>query len=155
MPGYAVADRVLDVARTFGAVNLFKSYLELSPQSFGSKLPKLHSELQCSGVSLTHCPHNGKKDVADKMLLGEHTVSNAPSCSFDDESLCPVDMMAYALDNTAPATIIVISGDRDFTYGISVLKLRGYRVVSISPVIGHSSLRSRATDCFGWEEILG
>jgi hypothetical protein len=35
------------------------------------------SELQSSGVSITDCPHNGKKDVVDKMILGK--------CS----SLCP------------------------------------------------------------------
>ena len=36
--------------------------------SVGSSIP---SELQSSGISLIHCPHNGGKEVADKMLIGE------------------------------------------------------------------------------------
>ena len=45
---------------------MFKAYQEISDQS---KL-SLRSELQSSGVSMVDCPHNGRKDVADKMLLG-------------------------------------------------------------------------------------
>lgn len=32
------------------------------------------SDLQSSGISLIHCPHNGGKEVADKMLIGEINV---------------------------------------------------------------------------------
>lgn len=48
---------------------VFKAYLELTGLSPKSAI--LRSELQSSGVSLTDCPHNGRKDVADKMMLGE------------------------------------------------------------------------------------
>ena len=57
------------MAHCFGSVKLFKAYLQLSEFS-ASKSLLLRSELQASGVSLTDCPHNGRKDVADKMMLG-------------------------------------------------------------------------------------
>lgn len=68
--GYVVADRIRRVAQAFGSVTLFKAYFEVAAESTNLKAAVLHSELQSSGVSLTHCPHNGKKDVADKMMLG-------------------------------------------------------------------------------------
>lgn len=49
---------------------MFKAYLE-SATSASTKSLSLRSELQSSGVSLTDCPHNGRKDVADKMIIGQ------------------------------------------------------------------------------------
>lgn len=90
----------------------------------------LRSELQSSGVSLTDCPHNGRKDAADKMIL--------------------VDMMAFALDNPPPATIVLISGDRDFVYALSTLRNRRYNIVLIVPNKGASIiLRSQANAVLG------
>jgi hypothetical protein len=59
------------VAHYFGSVKFFKAYLQLSELSASAKSLLLRSELQASGVSLTDCPHNGRKDVADKMMLGQ------------------------------------------------------------------------------------
>ena len=69
MSGYRVAGNICRAAHNFGSVKLFKAYVELS-ESSSSKSLNLRSELQSSGVSLTDCPHNGQKDVADKMILG-------------------------------------------------------------------------------------
>jgi hypothetical protein len=69
LSGYEVVSNIRRVAHEFGTVTLFKAYLELTaPPS--SKSLNLRSELQSSGVSLTDCLHNGRKDVADKMILG-------------------------------------------------------------------------------------
>jgi hypothetical protein len=76
--GYAIANSISSLARPFGSVKLFKAYLEISDQS---KSMSLRSELQSSGVSLVDCPHNGRKDVADKMLLGQKPLLFlVPSC---------------------------------------------------------------------------
>lgn len=69
VPGYDVVNNIRQVAHQYGSVKLFKAYLELSEQS-SSKSIGLRSELQSCGVSLTDCPHNGRKDVADKMMIG-------------------------------------------------------------------------------------
>jgi hypothetical protein len=68
--GYAIVNKIRSIAQTFGSVKLFKAYLEITEQVPMSRAVLLHSELQSSGVSLTDCPHNGRKDVADKMILG-------------------------------------------------------------------------------------
>ena len=68
--GYSIVNNIRSIAQTFGSVKLFKAYLEVTEQAPMSRAPLLRSELQSSGVSLTDCPHNGRKDVADKMILG-------------------------------------------------------------------------------------
>jgi hypothetical protein len=65
--GYSIANNICTLARPFGVVKLFKAYLEIPDQT---RSITLRSELQSSGVSLVDCPHNGRKEVADKMLLG-------------------------------------------------------------------------------------
>lgn len=65
MPGYVVVESIRNVVHNFGHVTQFKAYLEISEDS--KKV--LRSELQSSGVSLTDCPHNGRKDAVDKMLM--------------------------------------------------------------------------------------
>lgn len=67
-----------------------------------------------------------------------------------------VDMLAYAIDHPAPATIILISGDRDFVYALSVLRLRRYRVVVMAPPSAHKRLGPLASVCVDWKmEVLG
>ncbi|KAJ7905285.1 hypothetical protein B0H14DRAFT_1893 [Mycena olivaceomarginata] len=56
-------------AHRFGPVKHFKAYLEV-PGSDAPRSLNLRSELQSSGVSLTDCPHNGRKNVADQMIMG-------------------------------------------------------------------------------------
>jgi hypothetical protein len=65
-------------------------------------------------------------------------------------------MLAYAIDNPAPSTIILISCDRDFAYAVSILRLRRYRVVIISPPSIHSSLKVQASIHVDWtSDVLG
>ncbi|KAG9006731.1 hypothetical protein FRB94_013855 [Tulasnella sp. JGI-2019a] len=133
VPGYIVAEQIRNAAHKFGAVTVFKAYLELSTVNITPKMINLRSELQSSGVSLTDCPRvTARKDVVDKMLL--------------------VDMLAFALDNPAPAVIMLISGDRDFVYAVSVLRHRRYTVVVVIPPHGaHITLKSQANVVLDWK----
>ncbi|KXN82517.1 hypothetical protein AN958_02368 [Leucoagaricus sp. SymC.cos] len=135
--GWEIVKEIRRAAQAYGSIKVFRAYLELPEHASSpeSRSYQLRSELQASGVSLTDCPHNGRKDVADKMIL--------------------VDMMAHAIDNPAPWTYVLISGDRDFAYAISVLGLRQYQVVLVSPSSAHISLKSQATTCVDWNDILG
>lgn len=72
--------------------------------------------------------------------------------NIDLESHCEVDMMAHAIDTPAPSTIILISGDRDFVYAVSILSLRRYRVVLLAPRAAHSSLKAQANVVYSWPE---
>lgn len=62
-----------------------------------------------------------------------------------------VDMLAFAIDNPAPAVIVLISGDRDFAYTVAVLRLRGYEVIVIAPSSAHATLRAQASRLFDWQ----
>ena len=145
------------LAQLYGSVKLFKAYLEISSLESGLLTPRLltlTSELQSSGVSLIHCPHNGRKDVADKMMLGKYTLYFLYWHILMRQS--PVDMLGHAIDNPAPTTILLVSGDRDFAYAMSVLRLRRYQVVLITLSNAHLSLTSQASVCHDWSfDILG
>ncbi|ORX83467.1 DUF537-domain-containing protein [Anaeromyces robustus] len=129
MPGYYVVENLRKVIHRFGSMIALKAYLQITDST--SK-KSLRSELQSSGVSLIDCPHNGRKDAADKMIL--------------------VDMLAFALDTPPPATIVLISGDRDFVYALSTLRNRKYNIVLIVPNKGASIiLKSQANMILEWK----
>lgn len=78
--GYDIVNNIARIARLFGSITAFRAYLDISAQS--PKSVVLRSELQSSGLSIIDCPHNGKKDVVDKMILGVYTPSDSFSpCS--------------------------------------------------------------------------
>ncbi|KAG1756177.1 NYN domain-containing protein [Suillus occidentalis] len=134
--GHAIVNGIRRIAHVFGYVTSFKAYLDISSQS--PKSVGFRSDLQSSGVSMTDCPHNGRKDVVDKMIL--------------------VDMLAFANDHPSPATVILIAGDRDYAYAVSTLRLRQYNVVLIVPPAPNipQSLESQASVVVDWNfAILG
>lgn len=61
-------------------------------------------------------------------------------------------MMAFAMDNPAQSTLVVIGGDRDFAYAAAILRQRRYDIVVIAPPnnpLPHS-LKSQASFCLDW-----
>lgn len=63
-------------------------------------------------------------------------------------------MLAHAIDSLS--TIVLISADRDFVYPLSILRLRRYHVILISPLSVHLSLKAQATRFVDWRsEVLG
>ena len=69
---YKVVKKIRKLALQDGIVKTFKAYMQLSDQP--SKTPaSIRSELQSCGVSLIDCPHSGRKDVADKMMIGKRS----------------------------------------------------------------------------------
>ncbi|KDQ56635.1 hypothetical protein JAAARDRAFT_132045, partial [Jaapia argillacea MUCL 33604] len=64
-----VVSNIRQIAQRFGRVTRFRAYADLFG-TFSARSVGTRSELQCSGVSLIDCPHNGSKDVADKMMIG-------------------------------------------------------------------------------------
>lgn len=122
-----------------GPIVSFKAYLELSSETTvpNAAQVQLRSELQGCGVSLIDTPKSGRKDVADKMMI--------------------TDLLAFAIDQPAPATVVLISGDRDFAYPLGTLRNRGYEVVLIVPPIGAVPiLEASATVVMSWrQDVLG
>lgn len=58
--------------------------------------------------------------------------------------------MAYAIDHPAPGTILLISGDRDFVYAVSTLRLRRYRMIVVASPQTHPSLHRQASLTYAW-----
>ncbi|KIK64269.1 hypothetical protein GYMLUDRAFT_221614 [Collybiopsis luxurians FD-317 M1] len=133
LSGYSIVRRIREIASEFGSIKLFKAYTQLYEQVVSTRLIAQRSELQCSGVSITDCPHTGYKNVADQMII--------------------TDMLTFAMDNPTHAsttTIMILSGDRDFSYALSILRLRKYKVVVVAPHSFHQSVRELATRFFEW-----
>ncbi|KAJ3556593.1 hypothetical protein NM688_g1942 [Phlebia brevispora] len=73
IPGAADASSITRgirrIAHEYGAVTSFRAYLEVS-ELYSPRAVLARTTLQDCGVSLIDCPHNGRKEVADKMILG-------------------------------------------------------------------------------------
>ncbi|KAH6910753.1 limkain-b1-type NYN domain-containing protein, partial [Coprinopsis sp. MPI-PUGE-AT-0042] len=121
--GYTAAFR--ELAQQHGAMKTFKAYLEVDTLK-----PHRRDALQSMGLTLLDCPHRGKKEVADKMMI--------------------VDMILFAIDNPAPATVIVASTDRDYQYAISMLRLRQYTVIVLTKDQPHPSMVVHSTPSIDW-----
>lgn len=90
-----------------GAVTLFSAYGD-----FNAFPRRVREGCQRTGVKLVDVP-NGRKDAADKAIL--------------------VDMFLFALDNSPPSSIMLISGDVDFAPALHILGQRGYTVILVIP----------------------
>lgn len=102
-----------------GAVTMFAAYGD-----FNAFPRRLREGCQRTGVKLIDVP-NGRKDAADKAIL--------------------VDMFLFALDNPPPSSIMLISGDVDFSPALHILGQRGYTVILVIPSgTGVSSALSNA-----------
>ncbi|KAL1675070.1 NYN domain-containing protein [Schizophyllum commune] len=133
--GFDIAKNIERVALPHGSVTAFNAYLDPQLCTISNNL---RSELQSSGVALIDCPHNGQKNAVDQMLQ--------------------TDILLFALDNPAPATLVLISGDRDFAYTAAVLRRRHYNVILIcrSQPGPHRTLLSQVASHVDWAtEILG
>jgi len=63
--------------------------------------------------------------------------------------------MAFIKDNPPPATVILISGDRDFAYLLSTVRWRKYNVVLISnSFMTHESLTVQASVVYDWKSDI-
>ncbi|KAI9396504.1 hypothetical protein POPTR_004G140400v4 [Populus trichocarpa] len=108
-----------------GAVMMFSAYGD-----FNSFSRRLREGCQRTGVKLVDVP-NGRKDAADKAIL--------------------VDMFLFALDNPPPSSIMLISGDVDFSPALHILGQRGYTVILVIPSgVGVSSALCNAGK-FVWD----
>ncbi len=66
-----------------------------------------------------------------------------------------VDMLVFAFDSLAPATVVIITGDRGFMYAASTLRMRGHRVVLIMPSGSTSTLLKDGVDVIvSWQDVL-
>jgi len=92
------------------------------------------------GLLVTNCAKKGRKEAADHRLVGdllkialEHGPSGSKGCDL---------------------TIVLVSGDSDFAYAISLLRSFGYTVWLIHPRSCSKSLRTHAHVVHEWNAFL-
>ncbi|KAJ2917663.1 hypothetical protein MD484_g2811, partial [Candolleomyces efflorescens] len=110
--GFELARSIQAAARTLGEIKSFKFYVDVNGTSRGSYL-QFRSDLKFAGVTVVDTVSEGREGSPAKALL--------------------TDTFVYALDNPAPQKVLLVSGDPDLCYAISLLRLRGYDVYLIGP----------------------
>jgi NYN domain len=89
------------------------------------------SDLQLSGCHLVDCPHHGRKEVADKMII--------------------VDAMLFAFQHPDGATLCFITGDVDYAYLLAALQRPQWRTIVISRGTMQSMLHVNCDMKMRWE----
>ncbi|KAM2257124.1 hypothetical protein ACFXTI_047405 [Malus domestica] len=88
--------------------------------------------LSSTGIGLNHVPA-GVKDASDKKIL--------------------VDMLFWAVDNSAPANYLLISGDRDFSNALHQLRMRRYNILLAQPQKASAPLIAAAKSVWLWTSL--
>ena len=132
MRGTSVETKLRQGLAERGPIKQIRAYADL--EQFPTKL---RIELQRSGVHLIDTPRERRsKDVADHMII--------------------TDRLIFAMENSAPQTIVLISGDIDYSYTLAKLQQRGYKVILITPPVGaHPDLKDQADIILEWTDIMG
>ncbi|AED97431.2 putative transcription factor C2H2 family [Arabidopsis thaliana] len=107
--------------------------------------------LSSTGVSLNHVPA-----VSNGLIIlyvlddGEHLTGVKDG---SDKKLL-VDIMLWAMDNQAPANIMLISGDKDFSYLLHKLGMKRYNILLARPEKASTPLIAAAKTVWLWTSIF-
>jgi hypothetical protein len=97
------------------------------------ELPKQHREdFQKSGVRLVYIP-KGIKNAIDNTIL--------------------VFMFLFARDNPPPSSIMLISGNVNFSAALHILGQRGYSIILVTPEYASVALTSAAKFVLDWPSV--
>ncbi|KAL1215093.1 hypothetical protein V5N11_007668 [Cardamine amara subsp. amara] len=126
------------IAEDIRSVLLKRNYCgSLSIYAYGDTkqiASSVQQALSNTGVSLNHVPP-GVKDGSDKKIL--------------------VDMLLWAMENRAPANIMLISGDGDFSYVLHQLRMKKYNILLVRPENAYSPfLIAAAETVLLWTSIV-
>lgn len=112
----------------------YRGPVSISAYGDTHRLPaSVQQALSSTGIALNHVP-SGVKDASDKKIL--------------------VDMLFWAVDNPAPASFFLISGDRDFSDALHKLRLRRYNILLAQPQRASAPLVAAAKSVWLWTSLL-
>jgi hypothetical protein len=127
--GIEVVSRLKSILASFGDLVQFRGYASIGLNHIPEQK---RSELQLSGCDLVDCPHNGRKEVADKMII--------------------VDAMEFAFTRIQEgATMCFITSDVDYAYLLAKLQRPQWRTIVISKGSRESMLQVNCDTKFQWE----
>lgn len=68
-----------------------------------------------------------------------------------------MDLLVFALESESPTVLVLITGDKDFTYAVSKLRMKGHDVYIIYPpgTRTHHGLKHLANGILDWDLVLG
>ncbi|KAG2263605.1 uncharacterized protein LOC106411072 isoform X1 [Brassica napus] len=116
-------------------VNLnYRGPLTITAYGNTELIPKpVQQALSSAGISLNHVP-SGRKDASDKKIL--------------------VDMFLWVLENPAPANLMLISGDGDFSYALNRLRMLRYNILLAHPLQASPFLVASARTSWMWRSLI-
>jgi NYN domain len=126
--GREVVSRLKTILQPFGRLTQFRGYASIGLNHIPQQK---RSDLQLSGCHLVDAPHNGRKEVADKMII--------------------VDAMQFAFLHPKGATLCFITGDVDYAYLLAVLRRPEWRTIVISKGTISSMLHVNCDMRMRWE----
>ena len=126
--GREVVRKLKAILAPHGNLIQFRGYASIGE---GNIPQQKRSDLQLSGCHLVDCPHVGRKEVVDKMII--------------------VDAMHFAFTHPDAATICLITGDVDYAYLLAVLQQPQWRTVVISKGTIRSMLHVNCDMKMRWE----
>ena len=126
--GRDVTSRLKSILAPHGDLVQFRGYASIG---LGLIPQQKRSDLQLSGCHLVDCPHNGRKEVADKMII--------------------VDAMQFAFLHPEGATLCFITGDVDYAYLLAVLQRPQWQTIVISKGTMLSMLHVNCDMKMRWE----
>lgn len=126
--GRDIASTLKSILAPHGDLVQFRGYASIG---LGLIPQEKRSDLQLSGCHLVDCPHHGRKEVADKMII--------------------VDALKYAYENPQGATLCFITGDVDYAYLLAVLQRPAWRTIVISRGTMQSMLHVNCDMKMRWE----
>ncbi|KAL7410408.1 hypothetical protein BDY24DRAFT_177683 [Mrakia frigida] len=89
-------------------------------------------ELEASGVRVVEFKVAGRKEVADRSFILPFFVGDEEyPLIVSPTDLLTSDMFAFAFEHPE-ATIVVVSGDSDFSYPLHTLSQRGHRIILVT-----------------------
>ncbi|CAL1704082.1 unnamed protein product [Somion occarium] len=131
---YRAAQRLRDIGQKYGPVTVFKSYVQAGQPSYFCS-GKVRLALHTSGVHVLDCQLVKGRNLVDQTIIE--------------------DMLSYAVDNPAPATVILVSGDGHFGRALALLNQRRYRVVLVHPSkISNRASIAQATNTYSWDDVV-
>ncbi|PRP83802.1 hypothetical protein PROFUN_09000 [Planoprotostelium fungivorum] len=126
--GSMVAGKLLNFASKLGPIHRINGYGNLTCFRKETRM-----ELMAGGIDLHDVP-SGKPNAADIAII--------------------VDMLFYAMENPS-STIVLISGDGDFSNALSRLRQKGHRIMIISAPSSNRSLGHVCDEIHDWNKLLG
>ncbi|KZP33213.1 hypothetical protein FIBSPDRAFT_924738 [Athelia psychrophila] len=127
-PTYETVLKIIDKAHGYGPVTLFKAYSDAPALVNGESA---RCDLLAAGVSFVNC---------------KQVESNSNTIS--------VDMLVYAMDHPTPATLVVISDDNLLIYACSMLRMRKYRIVVVSPSNASHHMQGESSAFVDWTGLV-